>query len=415
MTDLTAVELFAGIGATTLALDDLGVSTVAHSEVDAYAGAVYAKRFPTSVALGDVTEITDVPRCDVMAGGFPCQDISNAGAQAGIGGSRSGKWSEFARLIGLARPRVVLIENVSALINRGLDVVLADLCALGYACEWDCIPAAAVGAPHLRDRVWITAYPEDEGAVRHDPLERALGTLALPPSKWPRAGRMECGAVYLRTPLAPRKTKRLNPGSAWVGVRLKSAHGWWHERPLWPTTQASMADRGGRGDLLQAVRGNPSPSGHFSMPMWPTPTRSDGAGGPGSSGRSGGPNLRSAVAMVPTPPTARDWKDTGTNPRTYETARAKSRLAGSSNGPLNPPWVEWLMGFPLGFTDLDCASPAWHGWNHEPRDIPRMAEGVKKRKGRLTCLGNGQVPQVMRWWAEPAIERLRLDRDGTDA
>lgn len=391
--DLTAVELFAGIGATTLALDDLGVSTVAHAETDPYASAVYAKRFPGSTPLGDVTAVRDVPRCDVMAGGFPCQGASNAGLRLGMDDPRTALWRDFARLIGVARPRIVLIENVSALLNRGLDVVLADLCALGYACEWDCVPAAAVGAPHLRDRVWITAYPEDEGAVRDDRLERALGTLTHPPSKWPRAGRMEQGAVYVRTPLAVRKTKRLNPGSAWVGVRLDDHNGWWHDTRLWPTPEASDGKRGPHREV----------------------------GGKRDSGAKRAISLVTAVSAAerglwPTPRAS--WNENRTRKPAPSHGKTHGRLlageanraeieAGRPTGILNPSWVEWLMGFPLGWTDLAADETRWHGWNHEPDGIGRVTDVREKRRERLTCLGNGQVPQVMRWWAAPAIERLK--------
>jgi DNA (cytosine-5)-methyltransferase 1 len=96
---------------------------------------------------------------DVICGGFPCQDISNAGKRAGIEGERSGLWREYARIVRELRPRYVLVENVAALLGRGLGTVLGDLAACGYDAEWDCIPATAVGAHHRRDRVFIVAYP----------------------------------------------------------------------------------------------------------------------------------------------------------------------------------------------------------------------------------------------------------------
>ncbi|MGD9728206.1 MAG: DNA cytosine methyltransferase [Nitrospiraceae bacterium] len=99
-----------------------------------------------------------------MCGGFPCQDISNAGKGVGIVGSRSGLWSEFARIIGEIRPRWVVAENVSALRGKGLVLVLQNLDALGYDAEWHCIPASAVGAPHQRDRIWIIAYTDRPGS-----------------------------------------------------------------------------------------------------------------------------------------------------------------------------------------------------------------------------------------------------------
>jgi DNA (cytosine-5)-methyltransferase 1 len=100
---------------------------------------------------------------DVICGGFPCQDISVAGKGAGIGGERSGLWSEYARIIGEVRPRYVIVENVAALLGRGLERVLGDLAALGFDAEWHCIPASAVGAPHRRDRLWIVAYTAGSG------------------------------------------------------------------------------------------------------------------------------------------------------------------------------------------------------------------------------------------------------------
>ena len=99
---------------------------------------------------------------DIICGGFPCQDISVAGKGAGIEGSRSGLWSEYARIISEVRPRYVIVENVAALLGRGLERVLGDLAALGFDAEWHCIPASAVGAPHRRDRVWIVAYAGSE-------------------------------------------------------------------------------------------------------------------------------------------------------------------------------------------------------------------------------------------------------------
>jgi site-specific DNA-cytosine methylase len=94
----------------------------------------------------------------ICTGGFPCQDISNAGKRAGIDGERSGLWSEYARIVRELRPRYVLVENVAALLGRGIGRVLGDLAEIGYDAEWHCIPAAAVGAPHIRDRVWIVAH-----------------------------------------------------------------------------------------------------------------------------------------------------------------------------------------------------------------------------------------------------------------
>ena len=97
----------------------------------------------------------------ILTGGFPCQDISIAGKGAGIDGDRSGLWSEMLRCIRMARPQIVCVENVAALLVRGLDRVVRQLAEIGYDCEWHCIPASYVGAPHRRDRVWIVGHAVD--------------------------------------------------------------------------------------------------------------------------------------------------------------------------------------------------------------------------------------------------------------
>jgi DNA (cytosine-5)-methyltransferase 1 len=106
----------------------------------------------------------DTPPVDVLVGGFPCQDVSAGGRRAGITEStRSGLWKEYARLIGEIRPRYAVIENVKGLLSKGMEIVLSDLSALGYDADWTCLPAAALGAPHLRERVFIVAYPDRDG------------------------------------------------------------------------------------------------------------------------------------------------------------------------------------------------------------------------------------------------------------
>ena len=165
---MKVLGLFSGIGGFELGLQRAGFEIAAMCEIDPYCRKVLRKHWPDVPIYEDVRELKgeDIPQVDVITGGFPCQDISHAGRGAGISGSRSGLWRDMARVIGLARPRYVIVENVAALLGRGLDVVLSDLAALGYDAEWHCIPAAAVGAPHIRDRIWIVAYPQHSDADR---------------------------------------------------------------------------------------------------------------------------------------------------------------------------------------------------------------------------------------------------------
>lgn len=166
---LRVLDLFSGIGGFSFGLERTGgFKTVAFCEIEPFPRRVLQKHWPEVPIYDDVRTLSaarlaaDGIGVDVICGGFPCQDISFAGQGAGIDGARSGLWGEYARLIGELRPSYVIVENVAALLGRGLDRVLGDLAALGFDAEWHCIPASAVGAPHRRDRLWLVAYPGGE-------------------------------------------------------------------------------------------------------------------------------------------------------------------------------------------------------------------------------------------------------------
>jgi len=166
---LRVLDLFSGIGGFSLGLERAGMQTVAFCEIEPFPRAVLRKHWPNVPCYKDIRTLTaerlasDGIAADVICGGFPCQDISVAGKGAGIEGERSGLWSEYARLIGELRPRYVIVENVAALLGRGISRVLGDLSEIGYDAEWQVISAADVGAPHRRERVWIVAYPRHAG------------------------------------------------------------------------------------------------------------------------------------------------------------------------------------------------------------------------------------------------------------
>lgn len=172
------MHLFSGAGGGILSDILLGHQPVCAVEIDNYCQQVLAERqadgdIPWFPIFGDVKTFDGRPwrgLVDIVAGGFPCQDISIAGAGAGIGGERSGLWSEMARIIGEVRPRFAFVENVPALLTRGLGRLLSDLAALGYDCRWMVLGAADVGAWHKRDRLWIVAA--DSNRVRELQSER---------------------------------------------------------------------------------------------------------------------------------------------------------------------------------------------------------------------------------------------------
>jgi DNA (cytosine-5)-methyltransferase 1 len=172
---LNVLSLFSGIGGIDLGLERAGMKIVAHSEIDPYACRVLRQHWPNVHNIGDITKVEwtnplravlpvseYIGQVDLVAGGFPCQDVSAAGQRAGLKeGTRSGLWSEFARCIREIRPRYVLVENVVGLRSKGMEQVLSDLAACGFNAWWDTLPAAAFGAPQLRERVCIIGTRAD--------------------------------------------------------------------------------------------------------------------------------------------------------------------------------------------------------------------------------------------------------------
>jgi DNA (cytosine-5)-methyltransferase 1 len=173
---VNVLDLFSGIGGFSLGLERAGMRTVAFCEIDPFCRRVLAKHWPGVPCADDITarEFRE-GEADIVCGGFPCQDISNAGERAGIAGERSGLWRELLRAIRLVRPRYAIVENVAALLSRGMGTVLGDLAEIGADAEWHCIPASSVGAPHQRDRVWIVAYPDGGGWPTGEQAAAAVG------------------------------------------------------------------------------------------------------------------------------------------------------------------------------------------------------------------------------------------------
>jgi DNA (cytosine-5)-methyltransferase 1 len=158
---ITFGSLFAGIGGFDLGFERAGMVCKWQVEIDDYRQKILKQWWPDATQWDDIRTF-EPTHVDVVCGGFPCQDISNAGKRKGIDGERSVLWSEYARIVRTIRPRFVVIENVSALLVRGFERVLGDLAALGYDAEWECIPASAFGAYHERERVFIVAYVQGE-------------------------------------------------------------------------------------------------------------------------------------------------------------------------------------------------------------------------------------------------------------
>lgn len=386
----------------------LGGRVVWHSEIDPAACRVLDHRAPGMPNLGNIAAVDwpTVPRVDVLVGGFPCQDISNAGQRAGIEGARSGLWSYFTDAIRVLRPRLVVVENVAALVVRGLDRVLADLAALGLDAEWTTVRASSVGAPHRRERLVLVAadpgrYPWTQD-VQDGPAARGSRGTAAVADDLGRSG--AGGAQHGRTGPADRDQPALLPTP-------RATDG----------TKGGPNQRGSSGDLMlpsavasllptpTAVRygNNQSPSPGASVrpsldtlaaTLLPTPTAMDAEGARCATANRRDPkpttsttgHTLSDVAWVHPAEQAIDWG-------VY--AAAVARWAGILGRPaphptitgqrggrrLNPQLCEWMMGWPAGWVT----------------DVP----GVSPNEALRLC-GNGVVPQQIQAGARYLLSLL---------
>lgn len=165
---MNGLDLFSGIGGLTLALSPW-VRPIAYCEIEPYARAVLLSRMeagdlPSAPIWDDVRTLRgdDLPVVDIIYGGFPCQDVSLAGARAGLDGERTGLFREAVRLVRECKPKFVFLENVPG-IRRFVHTVRGELEALGYDCRDGFLSAGEVGANHIRNRWWILAHSGSAG------------------------------------------------------------------------------------------------------------------------------------------------------------------------------------------------------------------------------------------------------------
>ena len=350
MMKLKALSLFSGIGGLDLAAEMAGIESAAFCEIEPFPVEVLKKRFPDVPIFSDVRKLKrgDIDgTIDIIHGGFPCQDLSQAGKQAGLEGARSGLAFEMLRVIHEIRPRYVVAENVRGAVNLALDTVQAGMEDEGYKVWAFVLPAAAFGAPHQRERLFVVGVREDVADSACERLQRSLAKEGF-----------ECGGE---------------------SGRFMAVEG--SGTGLLPTPRANKiggSTSEGYGLCLQeAVNGG------RDTKLWPTPTGTE---------RSGiNPNTGSGAGL--------------------------SKVNG---GQLNPDWVEQLMNFPEGWTDLEVDEPSkWVGWpallgqEQYPYEFPRTKTGCKDRAKRLKALGNAVVPaQAYPFFR--AIVEIEKKKEGTE-
>ena len=169
---LKLLDTFSGIGGFSYAAEKLvgGFKTTQFIEIDPYCQKVLKKHWPHVPIHDDITTFTAKPfQYDVICGGFPCQSISQAGTREGITEtSKSGLWFQLIRTIRMVRPKFFILENVSAILSNGLDIVLRDIYETGfYECEWATFPASYLGAAHQRDRWYMLGISTDPNSFRY--------------------------------------------------------------------------------------------------------------------------------------------------------------------------------------------------------------------------------------------------------
>ena len=176
---LTVGSLFSGIGGFDLGLERAGMKVIWQSEIDTFASRVLKKHWPDVPNLGDITKVdwSEVERPDVICGGYPCQPFSQAGKRGGENDARH-LWPAMHNAIRVLRPRYALMENVRGHLSLGFGRVLGDLAEIGYDAEWQVIPAAAVGALHKRDRVFIVAYTDSRRRKQRKPKTKSVSGIS---------------------------------------------------------------------------------------------------------------------------------------------------------------------------------------------------------------------------------------------
>ena len=350
-------SLFSGIGGIELGFERAGGFDVKwFVENDLYAQAVLKKHWPSVPVYGDIRQIDFrvLEPVDVLTGGFPCQDISNAGKRVGINGARSGLWKEYLRAIGEIQPKIVFVENVSALTYRGMLTILGDFAQVGYDAEWHCVPASALGAPHRRDRIYIMAHAIKSGQLRKEQLENNRGGKQRESENdFNEKGKIRSETVAYTNSFRRDSRNKVEQGQEKNGTEIEGRSGN-------PNVAHSTCNRWEQGTNRQFSS--------TSKEMADCNGKEFSRGKQSSFGKG----------------------------QSKETLSKRSGFVSNANN--NNNWEQCKKSL--------CEKNRRETWATDAR-VLRVANGIPNRVDRIKCLGNAVVPQVAEFFAEIIKEKAR--------
>jgi DNA-cytosine methyltransferase len=401
MKRLKFLSLFAGIGGFDRGFEQAGMRCIGQVDIDPFCLAVLTKHWP------DVPKWTDIKKFkgsmleetpDVICGGFPCQDISCANPDGkGLEGERSGLWYEFLRLLCEIRPRYAVVENVPALLVRGVDEVLKGLAEIGYDAEWQIIPASAFGAPHRRERFFLVAYR----SVEHPEGVRIGGV---------KGSRVESGAKTQSKRKADyNRPDRPNENSRTALGRTGGCFGMVYSefrRSVQQHLFAMLGGREGQAEQTGMGSGKTSKNGNRTMAKSDLKRLAGRRGSTlGTEEEESLPAGTGSDGYVPHPTSTGRGEGEGPGKKETRSGRGQSDNYRS--------WCGWPSG----------PGQAQHGWE-QPRlvkfEVGGDVDGVPLRlvrfanRSSLKAFGNSVVPQVVGWIAQRLVQVHQADEEMTN-
>lgn len=364
MKELIGGSLATGIGGLDYGLElTKGFKVIWQSEIDPYACKVLKKHWPGVPNLGDMFDITNPPYADIVFAGIPCQGQSLAGKRKGDQDERW-LWPEMFRIVCEVGPKYVLVENVPGLLSvhsgREFGTILKDLATVGYDVEWNMLSAAGIGAPHLRKRIFVVAYRNNN---------RCEGEEIPDKQRREEISESSGGSSIVADTIGKRRKKGCNGESGPIdsnGTSKRAER--WDDKKLADT--ASKGLKGSSGKEFQQIQ---SMQGGSKL--------SDPNQFYDNGGRYGTGTIF------------------GKRPETSQIQECRQ-------------WISepFMGGVVDGLSDrLDNSGARdfckdWFLKGHEKEEVTRVAVGIRNRIDRLKCVGNAVVPQVAQYIGELILD-----------